>query len=72
MDRKRHASLADVCCRGHGSDRVLDVLSSLGSQTFGWMGMYGSALSPVVSSLTILVQGIWEPNVEYADGDYVD
>lgn len=28
--------------------------------------------SPVVSSLTIFVQGIWEPNVEYADGDYVD
>jgi hypothetical protein len=36
------------------------------------MGMYGSALSPVVSPLNILIQGIREPNVEYADGDYVD
>jgi len=34
--------------RGHGSDRVVDVLSSRGSKTFGWMGMYDAHTLPVV------------------------
>lgn len=74
MDQKRHASSRRcVVVEGHGSDRVLDVLSSLGTQSFGWMGMYVwfSSLSSCDRLLNIRIQGIWEPNDEYADGDYV-
>jgi len=52
---------------------ILDVLSSLGSQTFGWMGMYVQNLPPssVVFQYFFLLQGIWGPNDEHADGDHV-
>lgn len=72
MGRKRHASLSEVCCRVQETDRILDVLSSLGTKTFGWMAMYGSAPLSNCVVLKHSMQGIREPNGEYADGDYVD
>ena len=52
---------------------TLDVLSSLGKQTFGWMGMYVPNPPDLsrVYLIIIILQGIWERNDEYADGDHV-